>query len=424
MAFGSQAVTAARGSASDRIRMRLLFLLPQLPFPPRKGTQMRNAGLLQSVSARHEVAAVAFNDDDPRSEVETMAHCPLVWCVPTPAGRRRLDRLRSVVASPAPDLALRLDSQELRRAVAQAIDTFGPDVVQIEGLEVARSAPRSRTSRWALSYDAHNCEWLLQWRNARLALRTGQFARAAFALLESRKLWKYEGALVRAADGVVAVSEIDSRALVSAGPPRRITVVPNGVDTSQAQRASGPSSVDRVLFTGTLDFRPNVDGVAWFAREVWPRVRRHRPNATFAIVGRAPDSAIRALDGQNGIAVHADVPDVAPFFNGAAVFVVPLRLGGGARLKILESFAYEVPVVSTTVGAEGIAITAGRDIALVEDAAGFAAEVTRLCVPSPARDLQVERARRLVTSSYDWRVLAPRFDAHLRALTRVTQGGS
>ncbi len=404
--------------------MRLLFLLPQLPYPPRKGTQLRNAGLLGSVAAKHEVATVAFTDGDPRSEVETRARCQHVWCVPTPAGRSLRERLRSVVTSSAPDLALRLDSREFRHAVSRAIETFDPDVVQIEGLEVARAVPRSPASRWTLSYDAHNCEWLLQWRNARLAVQTGQIARAAVALLESWKLWRYEGALIRSADGVVAVSEIDSRALMSAGPARRITVVPNGVDTNQVRRSPGPSPVDRVLFTGTLDFRPNVDGVVWFAREVWPSVRRNRPDATFAIVGRAPDPAIRALDGSNGIAVHADVPDVAPFFQDAAVFVVPLRLGGGARLKILESFAYEVPVVSTAVGAEGIAITAGGDIALADDPVAFAAEVTRLCVPSPIRDAQVERARRLVTSAYDWRVLAPRFDAHLRAVTRIPQGGS
>lgn len=386
--------------------MRLLFLTPQLPFPPDKGTRIRNFGLIKELSRRHEVGVISFaedGDEAARSGLET--HCRVLGLVPRPR-RARVERAVRAIGDPTPDLARRLSNAPFTERVRQAIQAEPWDVLQVEALEMAPHWLAQPGQLPAVVLDAHNAEWILQLRAARIDGRNGRLAGALYSALQAAKLRRYEGRAVERADATVAVSAEDARALGRVGRPRRLIVAPNGVDTGALPfRATQPDGAT-LLFTGTMDFRPNVDAVIWFAREVWPLVKARRPDARFVVAGRSPKPEVRALAG-GGVEVTGAVPDVAPLFAGATLYVAPLRIGGGVRLKLLEAFAYGVPVVSTPLGAEGIEATDGREVRLAADPAAMSAAILSLLDDRAAGARLAAAARRLVESRYDWRVIVP-----------------
>ncbi|MBI2939766.1 MAG: glycosyltransferase [Chloroflexi bacterium] len=260
----------------------------------------------------------------------------------------------------------------------------------------------------AVVLDEHNAEYVLQARAWRIALRSGHLAGAAYSLLQAWKLRRYEAASLRQVDGVVAVSEADRRALAALGPLPPCAVVPNGVDTDRYQPLpSRPAGSPRLVFTGTMSFRPNVDAVEWFVRTVWPALRRAEPNLSVAIVGREPTPAVRALGRIAGVEVVGPVPDDRPPIGSATVYIVPLRIGGGVRLKILQAMAMGVPIVSTTLGYEGIDASSGEHLLAADTPDEFAAAIRRvLHDPALAQSLGAS-GRALAAAHYDWRQLVP-----------------
>jgi glycosyltransferase involved in cell wall biosynthesis len=388
--------------------VRLLFLTPQLPYPDDKGTRIRNLGLIKELARRHEVAVLSLGDPTDRAAIAALARiCRVIAVLPAPrrAGWRR------ALAAPTdarPDLARRLESRAYGAALRAALDEAW-DVVQVEALEMAPhwlAIARERPVP-PVVLDAHNCEWILQQRMGRTDLGSRRWVGGMYSALQAAKLRRYEGAAVAAADAVVAVSEADARALRRVGAPRRLIAVPNGVDTAALPLRAGNGDGRTVLFTGTMDYRPNVDAVVWFVETVWPLVRARAPAARFEIVGRAPTAAVRALAAVDGVDVVGEVPSVQPHFHRAAAYVAPLRIGGGSRLKLLEAFAYGTPVVTTSLGAEGIDLVPGRDADVADAPEAFADAVDGLLgEPLRRRELALS-ARRLVEARYDWRALVP-----------------
>jgi glycosyltransferase involved in cell wall biosynthesis len=391
--------------------MRLLFLTPQLPYPADKGTRIRNLGLIRELARRHEVAVLSFGEPADRASLAGLAGlCRVVDVLPPPA-RPRWRRALAALADPLPDLARRLGSARfalaLRRALAEPWD-----VLQVEGLEMAPHWLALRRERRLppTVFDAHNAEWVLQARMGATDLANRRPLGGLYSALQAVRLRRYEGAVVTGADAVVAVSRADAAALELVGRPRRLVLVPNGVDTAALPRRRGDGDGRTVLFTGTMDYRPNVDAVVWFVARVWPLVLDRVPQARFRIVGRAPTRAVRALTRSRGVEVTGEVADVAPFFAEAAAYVAPLRIGGGSRLKLLEACAHGVPIVSTSLGAEGIDLTRGRE-ALVVDAPGqFAEALVGLLRDRAGRRVLAEAGRALVESRYDWRAIVPRLE--------------
>jgi glycosyltransferase involved in cell wall biosynthesis len=398
--------------------MRLLFLTPQLPYPADKGTRIRNLGLLRELAGRHEVGVLSFGDPaDCASAHELGRICRVLDVLPPPT-RPAWRRALAALTDPRPDLARRLESAPFAAALGRALAERW-DVLQVEGLEMAPYWLAARRAGEAppTVYDAHNAEWLLQARMGSTDLTNRRLIGGLYSALQAAKLRRYEGAAVSSADAVAVVSEADAAALDRIGRPRRLAVVPNGVDTARLPRRSGDGDGRTVLFTGTMDYRPNVDAVAWFVSEVWPRVRASAPSARFRIVGRAATPAVRALAGSPGVEVTGEVDDVAPYFGDAAVYVAPLRIGGGSRLKLLEACAHGVPIVSTSLGAEGIDLVPGRDALLADEPAPFAGAVVGLLRDQASRRRLADAGRALVESRYDWRAVAPRLEALYRELT-------
>jgi len=194
----------------------------------------------------------------------------------------------------------------------------------------------------------------------------------------------------------------------------QVTSVRTGVDIDYFARPADVPSIGDIVFCGSMDWLPNVDGVVYFLAEILPLIRKKLPNATFTIAGRSPDpKVLRAVEGVEGVAVTGRVEDMRPYLWGARISVVPLRIGGGTRLKIYECMAAGVPVVSTSVGAEGLRYSDGEDIVLAEDPAGFADACVRLLLDDSARASLAENARQRTVRELSWEAVSHEFESIL-----------
>lgn len=399
--------------------MKILVLSPYPPYPPRGGGALRVYNLVRGLAGRHEVTLLSFAPD--AAAVAGMA--PLreqcrVATVLGPPRRSLARRALTTVVSPLPDMALRNAAPAYTEALSRLLAAQRFDVVLAESIEMAGCALAARGLGPRLVLDQFNAEYLLQRRAALTDLRRLALPGGLYSLIQWRKLARYETRLLKTLDRVLVVSAEDRAALRRLHPDADPAVVPNGVD-SEAVRPGvvrgdyGPASL---VFTGTLDFRPNIDALGWFVDEVLPLVRRRRPDARLLVVGRAAGPAVRALGDGEAVEVVGEVPDVRPYIDGSAVYVVPMRIGGGSRLKLLEALAMEAPVVSTPMGAEGVeGLRDGEQLLVAASPAAFAAAVLRL-IERPALGADLGRAGRAhVVTHYDWRVIVPRLEEALGA---------
>lgn len=397
--------------------MNLLFLTSQLPYPPRQGGALRAWGMISALARRHNVAILSFHDMVGVSPLPPDSGDISLSVVPEPPSRALSRRLRDLLFSRQPDMALRLESPLFRQCLVERLAAQPFDAVHIEGIEMAPflDVLEQARPRPLIIFDDFNCEFLLQKRAFLTDLRhPARWHGALYSLIQWRRLRRYEAEICRRADCVVAVSEADARALRTLVPGLRLTVVPNGVDISaydpQIPPAPGMGEND-LAFTGKMDFRPNVDAVLWFAEEVLPRIQAQVPDVRFWVVGQRPHHRLEVLRGNPAITLTGYVEDTRPYIAGATVYVAPLRIGGGTRLKLLEAMAMERAVVATRLGAEGYEVQNGRELLLADDAEAFAAAVVSL-LRDPARRTAIGRAaRHFVESHYDWSVLAPRVES-------------
>ena len=398
--------------------MKILFLTPQVPYPPQQGAALRNWGLISGLAARHDVAVLSFlstrqapEPDDPLSAV-----CR-VETVPLPARTLR-DRVHSMLTTRQPDMALRLASEPYARHLSGWLARESFDVVHVGGIEMAPylGVIEAARPRPLVVFDNLNCEYLLQQRAFLTDLRApARWPGAAYSFVQWRRLRRYEAEVCRRADRVLAVSDADAEALRKLVPGLGVAVVPNGVDTQAYRPEALPRTSnipeDALVFTGTMDFRPNVDAVLWFARKVLPRVRAHVPSAHLFVVGQRPHRRLDGLRGDPAVTLTGWVPDVRPYIGQAAVYVAPLRIGGGTRLKLLEAMAMGKAVVATRLGAEGYPVTDGRELLLADTPAEFAAAAVALLRAPDQRAALGRSARAFVEHWYDWRVIVPRVEA-------------
>jgi glycosyltransferase involved in cell wall biosynthesis len=198
-------------------------------------------------------------------------------------------------------------------------------------------------------------------------------------------------------------------------PDVDVTVVPNGVDVERYSAFAAPEGLlppNSLVFTGTMDYRPNVDAVLWFAQRVLPLVRQRVPSARFYVVGRRPHPRLEPLrprDGHpdTGIEITGSVPDTRPYIAGASLYVVPLRSGGGTRLKVLEAMAMRCPIVSTSMGVDGFPVVSGRDVQLADAPEAFAESVVQLLGDGQRRAELGQAGYEFAASRYDWSAIVP-----------------
>ena len=395
-------------------RKRILFLTPQLPYPPQQGTAIRNYNLIAQVAKRHEVHLLSFvTQKEAASELGPLRDwCHSVHTVVAPQ-RGQWSRLWTVLTSPHPDLHHRLFSSAFYDALAAVLDEGPPQVVQVEGLEMAQYGlyvDRIRSDSTPLwVFDAHNAEYVLQRRIFETDVRRPRrWPGALYSFVQWHKLRSYEATVCRRADRVIACSSADASALGRLVPGLEAMVVPNGVDIAHYQPdgvATAPLGDQVLVFTGKMDFRPNVDAVLWFCSQVWPLVRQAAPDAQFYIVGRDPHPRLAPLSNMPGVTITGFVDDIRPYIAAASVYVVPLLTGGGTRLKVLEAMAMGKALVSTTLGCEGIDARSGRDLVLADAADEFASQVVALLRDAVRREALGHTAHAFVQRHFDWPIV-------------------
>jgi sugar transferase (PEP-CTERM/EpsH1 system associated) len=402
--------------------MNILQLTPQPPYPAQQGTAIRNWAILRHLARQHAVTLLSFAAADQLGgATELEGVCRAVCFVPIPKRTGR-SRLTSLLAGQA-DLEQRLRSPAYESALHELLERDRFDIVQVEGLELGRfiATIRERDPSVSIVYDAHNAELAIQRRAWETdAAQPARWAAAAYSWVQMRRLAWYETAVCRQADGVVCVSTEDATALKQLVPGLHVTVVSNGIDPADyAPYETAPTPADLLIFTGKMDYRPNVDAMHWFAAEILPLIQARRPAIRLEIVGQKPGPRLTGLNGRNGITVIGAVPDARPYIRRATVYVAPLRIGGGTRFKLLEAMALARPVVATTIGAEGFAVQSGRELLLADSAADFAGAVVRLLSDSALAGEIGRRGRDFVQAGYNWEAIIPRLETlHERLVAR------
>ena len=400
--------------------MRILWLKTDLLLPLDKGGRLRTWHLMRHLARRHEITYVAFAspNEDPQHITGMRDVAASVETIPRVEARKASPRFFANVAwhlaDPLPYAVGQYRSRQYRDKVSELLATKTFDMVVSDFLPPIVNLPRKLPCPAVLF--THNVESEIWRRHAETAQGT---VRRFLYDTQYRRMLAFEGRALQRFDGVLAVSDADRETFARLYPgvaANEIHVVRTGVDTDYfTPAASAPESVE-LVFTGSMDWLPNEDGVLWFCQEVLPLVHAAMPDVTLSIVGRAPTPAVKRLAEVRGVRVTGRVDDVRPYMSNAAVFVVPLRIGGGTRLKIFEAMAMAKAVVSTTVGAEGLPVTDGRDIVLADDPDRFAHAVLQLLRDLSARRQLETAARALVAEHFDWSAVARDLDHALSQL--------
>jgi polysaccharide biosynthesis protein PslH len=390
-------------------RLSILYVSQMPASPPRFGAQARMHGLMTELARRHDLTAAMLVDDELDAEECRRAmqtYCREVVLVRNPCGQKgltkRLLQLRSLASTRSFE-RLRVTVPALQRALDQILRGRQFDVVNLEfsylGHCDLRQAPLGEKLP-ALVVDSHNIDYDL----ARQYARNGRsLVRRLYASANWRKLRREELGTYRDADGVYLCSAADQRRLLKEVPEARTAVIPNAanVEYYQPRPADPPPDGRTVVFFGLLDYVPNIDGVIHFVQDIWPRIAEAHPEARCKIIGGRPPPSLLALAGPR-VELTGFVSDLRPHLAAAAAVVVPLRLGGGTRLKIVEAMAMGKAIVSTTLGAEGIEAVPGRDVLIENEPTAFAEAVNRL-LASPSLAARIgQSARQLAVERYAW----------------------
>lgn len=393
----------------NSLGLRILFLTQIVPYPPDSGPKIKTYNLLRYLVQRHEVHLVSFARSDTEAQQARALRdiCASVTTVGLQRSRGRdVAFLARSLLTGRPFLIERDDVPGMQAATAQLMARYTFDAVHADQLTMGQFAVDLPVPLRVL--DEHNAVWTIVKRSVK-AMRG---PRRLVAELEWRKLRDYEGHLCRRFDCVTVVSEDDRRALFRAAVGSFPCLeVPIAVDTDELAFIDRGSNARHVLSVATMFYPPNIEGVDWFARQVFPIIRRNVPETSLRIVGSRPPAQIRRLtDAHGGIEVTGYVADLTPILRESAVLVVPVHSGSGMRVKILEAFARGIPVVSTTLGVEGIEARSEEHLLVADTPDGFAAAVMRI-LREPETSARLARAgRELVCRRYDWRTALAALD--------------
>lgn len=407
------------GRYGQRRCLHVVVVDEELPYPTNTGKRIRTLNLLVRLARRHHITLMTRRNLRAEEMAPASAYLrdrgiePVVVDSALPprsvlaGGIGFHARLAANLLSPRPYVVDVNDSPALRQAVRSYDCEHRVDLWQCEWTPYAEALRDIGPDRKLIV--AHNIESLI-WKRY-LETASGA-ARRWYIGVQYRKFAAYERRVFRGVRSVVAVSEPDAALARSEFGAPRVSVVENGVDTRYFQFGASERVPGLVLFLGSLDWRPNLDAVDQLLNVIFPAVRAEGPSARLCLVGRNPPGSLRQrASTMPGVELHADVPDVRPFLARAAVMVVPLRIGGGSRLKILEAMAAGTPVISTRIGAEGLDVRDGEHLVLVEDCSAMARAVLDHGRNPAALERMVRAGRRLVEDHYDWDVLAERLEA-------------
>ena len=401
--------------------MKVLYFSPRDCWPVTTGARLRDFYFAYEVAREAQLTYLGFltSKEMPEGEIQRdtldeLRGSPTVL-VSRNGGYSKSNILRGLLG-PAPISVLNYKSPAMADELKRLLEETSFDIVQMEGVHLFPYLELLRNARKPVKIvcDWHNIESELM---ARYGEQSGSPLRKFYARRTAQLLRRLEDKLLRSCDAHVVCSEREKQILLTRQPSARIQAVGNGVDVEHHSDAAiaqacrefphlgSPGARNKIVFVGSMDYHANIDAALYFARDIWPAIQQARPDLEFLIVGSRPAPEVVALGQSPGITVTGTVEDVRPFYRCAATVIVPARIGSGTRLKALEAMAAGVPVISTTLGVEGLAVTPGRDVVLADSEADFAAAVLRLREDTAEWRQLSEGGRTLVTERYDWAFL-------------------
>lgn len=403
---------------ADGDKLRILVLDEEFPYPVNTGKRTRSFNLYRRLSRIAEIRYVAYGDHDSDAvkcfRTEGLEPVPVTGQIPRKDGMAFYLRLLRNLVSPLPYIVTSHYTRRYELAVRSNVSEFDPHLIVCEWTPYSYYVRDIFDTQVLLS--THNIEADI-WR--RYFENESNPARKWYIGEQWRKVRRFEKECLNWVDAAIAVSSQDEEKLRQIRPDLRTLVVPNGVDLDYFTPLPHPAARNRLVFTGSMDWRPNQDAARHFAFEILPELRLLSPDVTCSFVGRSPPADIRSLADIHGIEITGTVDDVRPYVEKACLYIVPLRIGGGTRLKILEALAMGRAVVSTSIGAEGLELVDGKHIILADEPLSFARRVHELMQnPSRCKELGAE-GRKLVERKYGWNALARTMEDFVKDVNTV-----
>ena len=390
--------------------MNILVLTPSVPYPLRYGGAVRIYNLIRQLNQRHVVHLVTYQIEGDAGDTKGLEpYCQTITAVPFSVSGKRRQQLLSLLATQSFQWRSHYSSA-MQTSIDRIVREQRIDLILVEFSQMAGFRFPQGT---LVVLDEHNVEFEIL---ARMAARADNSLRRLYNRIEADKFRREELSACRAASLTLVTSTRDEEILRLQLPGLRTAVITNGVDCAHFARPVGPRHPETAVFVGAMNYFPNDDGALFFLREIHGRIRQARPDFRFEVVGCGPSATLQAQRAAD-VAVTGYVDDVRPYMWNASVFVVPLRMGGGTRFKVVEAMAAGVPVVSTRLGAEGIPAEDGRDLLLADDPEAFAQAVVRvLSEPALAAQLAANGLD-FVRRHFDWALIGENLNAALATCT-------
>jgi glycosyltransferase involved in cell wall biosynthesis len=392
--------------------MKILWISPFFLHPTDRGGQIRSLGTLKELHRRHEIHFAALNDPSntegpERSREYSSSYTAIDHVAPKRGSAGMVPQLIGSLLSSVPLAVSRYASVPLKNAVAKLSSTGEFDCIVCDFLAAVPNVPNMGDTI-LFQHNVESTIWQRHITQAKSALKKTFFA------MQAKKMEAYERHACRESKSVIAVSEVDAIRMKEMFGIERVQSVPTGVDVEYFHPPTDTPRTTDLVFCGSMDWMPNIDAVEHFLVEILPLIRQQRPGTTVTIAGRSPGAEIQKLAREiSGVTVTGTVPDMRPHLWNASVSIVPIRIGGGTRLKIYECMAAGLPVVSTTIGAEGLTYTDGSDILIANTPSEFATACLQLLKDEDKRQSVAQHALSLVETHFSWAAITREFEAIL-----------
>jgi sugar transferase (PEP-CTERM/EpsH1 system associated) len=390
--------------------MRIFFVCRRVPFPPDRGDKIATFNQIRHLAARHEVHVFCVGDGAP--DLDNISglndFAKSVTTAPVSGLTIKLRALKALIDGQPLSLAA-LDTAKLHAAIRRKFAELAPDLIIVYSCNMAQFAEHFEDVPRIMEFgDLDSLKWRQYAERSRIPLKW-------IYGLEERRLLAYERRIARSFSHSLVHTELEKRDFQRLIPGVPVAVVGNGVDLDYFRSTGTTKQPASIVFTGVMDYRPNVDAVIWFCNEILPVIQAAIPDANFTICGSRPVRAVMRLSNLSGVTVTGSVPDTRPYLDRAEVFVAPLRIARGVQNKLLEALAMGLPCVVSTAAWNGTAIPIGEGVVATNDPPQFAANVIDLLRDADWRAEMGRRARALAEADYRWEAQMARLDQIIAA---------
>jgi len=394
-------------------KYKILLIARTCPFPPNDGEKIRIYNLLKNLSHHHiTLVCRAMNEKEQNSISELEKYCSKVICVHIPSPSNFIEKIKWILPFVFSRYPLSLSTvffKKISEKLQELCESQDFDIIQVEHSSLSIYLDHLRfMNKPKKIVTMHNIDYV---RNARIINNLPWSINKIYNMINQWRFEKWELSSLQRFDRVIVMSEVDKEILTQDLLSLNVEIVCNGVDTEEIQFSPQRKQLNGLIFVASMDSDANHDAALFFIKEIFPLIKQYNSTATIHIVGRRPRQELLVLNNSSDIVITGMVDNVLDYYNNAAISVIPLRSGGGTRLKILEAMAARVPVVSTTVGAEGLHVEHKKNILIADTPEDFAGCVQMLWNNKTLRDNLIKQARRDVELEYDWKHISEHHEA-------------